>query len=625
MILSLGLAAAPPRGVAQGSRVETGPASQPNNSDEIRIDGRAIAIDREGKEHPNENGKFTAWIGPGVDSRNETVRVVDGRWTLVARRNALLSIAKMKLGSEAALVSDGTNFKHGGIPVPADGLLTVRGTWLPKTTIRVVDGAGGGAISNVSVVTGLAPTRDDAMDPSTLSFGTAVVATGDSPVQVEWRSGVLSKIRYWVRAPGYAWESLEIDHVKGGEHTVALEHEGTFVVKWNALPPDGAAVRLYRADAKDTNYCSRQKMVFEARADPHRREHAMDPDAQFPCGTAESIRIDAIKRGRYLIAIEVGDKDARPFVLGERWIDVALGDSGTFEVILGSMPEVASGSISGILVLAPESEGSNAWISVSQSDAFDSRRSGRKVICLRDMEPIVGKPREYAWHTESLPVGEYRICAMPGPISKSVELTSEGLRDLRLELPTMVTVNLHLVDADTGAGIEADNVEWKTDEDRAPPEVGWYSSMMSIARRTKESGVWTFLAPAGFIDVEVTARGYTPSWTERIDVVPGRSELTIRAARAMGVRIRVVDKATNSPIEGDDVAFYGLVDPVDGNDKTDQLWHGGPVAVAYVTTPGKYRIRLRPPDGYKKPKNKIVTIEKGQFTDVVFALEKSEK
>ena len=316
--------------VAQGSRVETGPASQPNNPDEIRIDGRAIAIDREGKEHPNENGKFTAWIGPGVDSRNETVQ--RRRRSMDARREAQCLCCRspeMKLGSEAALVSDGTisSTAEFSFPPMDRSQSGERGSRRPH--VRVVDGAGGGAISNVSVVTGLAPTRDDAMDPSTLSFGTAVVATGDSPCKSNGGAESSAKSGIGFALRDMLWESLEIDHVKGGEHTVALEHEGTLRREMerppaSMAPPCGCIAPTQRTPtiAPGKRWCSKRARTL------HRREHAMDPDAQFPCGTAESIRIDAIKRGRYLIAIEVGDKDARPFVLGERWIDVALGDSG---------------------------------------------------------------------------------------------------------------------------------------------------------------------------------------------------------------------------------------------------------------------------------------------------------
>ena len=130
---------------------------------------------------------------------------------------------------------------------------------------------------------------------------------------------------------------------------------------------------------------------------------------------------------------------------------------------------------------------------------------------------------------------------MPGPISKSVEWDIGRAPRSAAQLPTMVTVNLHLVDADTGAGIEADNVEWKTDEGSSSARGRLVLFDDEHARRTKESERGRSSPRLDSSTSRSQPRGYTPSWTERIDVVPGRSELTIRAARAMGVRIRVVD------------------------------------------------------------------------------------
>jgi hypothetical protein len=146
--------------------------------------------------------------------------------------------------------------------------------------------------------------------------------------------------------------------------------------------------------------------------------------------------------------------------------------------------------------------------------------------------------------------------------------------------------------------------------------------------RDAKRGVWEFTAYTGKITVHVeaatNASRFAPRNASGLEIHPGNNEITVRLYAAMGARVRAIDKVSKEAVGTDwQDTFYASIEAIDHDGAVGNSPMSSGMHTLYVDKPGKYRIRLSPPDGYKRPKNKIVTIEKGKFFDVTFELEKN--
>ena len=295
---------------------------------------------------------------------------------------------------------------------------------------------------------------------------------------------------------------------------------------------------------------------------------------------------------------------------------------------MASVPKKTKASIAGILAVPAGDAIEELQVIVESDDALDDKDEVREQLFIHDMSKIVGKPNEYEWSLDGLPTGEYTIKLEPTPIEKNVVLTGAGLRNIRLEVPKRADVILKIVDDDSGKEVNPESVSWypEVEFDFSNPDIKNHFHMnhpRPVERGTK-SGVWEFAAYEGKVAVRVEAAGYAPSNSNASEIHAGKNEVIIHLAVGMGVRVRAIDKETRKAVGSDwSSNMFASADPIDHDGRQDTSSFGGEVSQIYVTKPGKYRIRLHVPDGYKKPKNKIVTVEKGKFLDVTFELEKN--
>ncbi len=214
-------------------------------ADPIQLAGTLRVVDKGGL--PVHDGTFALWLNFPYGWDSELVSVRDGRWLAAVRGDFDdLRIGRMLLDGRFA----GCEFtsSHG----PPKNEMTLEARWLPRNFLHVVDAATGLELaSSVEIVSsehGLRPSDSDRRE----------VRGASSPVEFSNRvDGFVPDEqahlqRWWVRARGYAWASVDVDHDHGGEWRVELVREGRAIVHATSwVGSDRGAIRLARFARSD--------------------------------------------------------------------------------------------------------------------------------------------------------------------------------------------------------------------------------------------------------------------------------------------------------------------------------------------------------------------------------------
>lgn len=617
----------PVSGISQESKPTSASRPEIKAPREIEIHGEVVAIDVDGKENAEESGQMTVWVTFERSGKAHTVAVSGGKWTLTVLSDRTLKFDGLMLGGRMALVENAKSFWE-STPIPPDGVMTVRARWLPKTTFRIVDGATGAELKDVDIVTGRDYPPDNTMHPTGQRNGTETIRRqASSPVVVPWTHSSQTKLRYWVRAPGYAWETFEFEHSVGGIHEVRLVPSSKSILQFIGKPPKDAVVRVYQPGGRVGRFGGMRGTPEEPQNKFHRRKKDQDPEAQVSCAQKDSLQIDGLKPGRYIVAVEVGETHRMPFVLADCYVDLKANESNPIEMKIESMPESKPTTMSGVLVLPPNIAIDDVRLVIEQIDAIDSDNEKEEQLFLHDMKAIDGKPREYTWEIDELPPGEYSILVEPFSIKQKVELVQSGLSDLRIEVTIPSHVVVRIVDDATGAAIEVPDFTWVPT--RELDSLSFESHVGGIEHKTVKHDsklkAYVFDCCLSRVSIGASAEGYNPVHNKVFDLVPGTNELTLRLMRATGVRVRAIDRSTRKPIsDGDGFDIFASVSPIDHDGIEGSTTWSGETTLVYVSGPGRYRVRLEAPEGYKKPKNKIVNIEAGKILDITFELDKRD-
>ena len=174
-------------------------------------------IERGGRYVPR-----TGWIRIGLESLHGsvTVRVIEGEWSLDhADWVGIMSIEDMELDGRTA---------H----CPADRVVSWEGaqkgieaSWTPPAWLVASDARTGEELSELVVHCSdkfnpdtRPPRSEDDLRPRS----TPVKLSAWEPEDDNLGWPHVSRRTWWVKAPGYAWSRVEVDHSVGGEVRVAL-------------------------------------------------------------------------------------------------------------------------------------------------------------------------------------------------------------------------------------------------------------------------------------------------------------------------------------------------------------------------------------------------------------------
>jgi hypothetical protein len=206
----------------------------------IRIHGTAVAVDEAGTEHAHEDGllRLAQWPTGLFE-----VPVRDGKFEATVVAGAKLLMPRLQLSNRTV------ELQHEEVVANAHGSIDLRGPWGGDLDLKVVDAATHAELSDCEWI----------HDPS---FQILVDLDGRRSFAGESANHVASPLklaqagRYWVRAPGHAWQLFVFEGGDAGSHgeaTLALPKACTLDVvlpeaktkerEWlvvDALPDEGA-------------------------------------------------------------------------------------------------------------------------------------------------------------------------------------------------------------------------------------------------------------------------------------------------------------------------------------------------------------------------------------------------
>jgi len=285
------------------------------------IQGTVVVVDSQGVEHPVEDGsmKLTWWAGEGIQAQ-----VLAGRWSVTpvpSRWGRLrpddggrLEVEELKLGGRPAFVDR-------RLEIPADDFVPIRAWWAGRSILRVVDAESRRDLEEVMVVDG---EPHGGLDHPGDSNRRTIRSGARSPIELPAESGLRS---FYVRAPGYAWQSVFPNLLVGGEWVVPLRRSAELeVTLQNFDPASDVEVRLHREPREVCAAVGRPSRDGTVRiADLAPGSYDLHAVLAHWIVLARTVS-DEKWSGRCTLAIHPGKREATIPVDRTRWLRIAFTD-----------------------------------------------------------------------------------------------------------------------------------------------------------------------------------------------------------------------------------------------------------------------------------------------------------
>jgi hypothetical protein len=551
----------------------------------VELIGHFDVLDRDGKVHPAEDGKFTLVKWRESSGLHDEVEVRQGSWRVRVPMEARLGYVEIELGGRPACLETGCDTQ---IDIPASGRIALVVRWLPSTLLHVrnaqsrleLDGVetfkSSDWMTNFDAHPGLVRKED-------------VQSLGPSPVILGPRlTSSQSRRTLFVRAQGHAWNKVEIDDALGGDRIVDLSPAGSLDLSLTApdgIIPPGLQLRL--RPAEDLSGRTTLSVPF---------------DAQF------SFAFDSIAAGSYVASAE----------LGERW-DAVMRASAPVEVLAGhrtqvllelqSEPEVEKARMAGTLHVPRELQLENPRLTLKLLDTPVLGQDSYQSLQLTASASRDGGL--WSWSAAGLQTGRYQIWMMELEWGVVVNLPETGLTDVHLELPLPAQVRVTTSDADTGLPVEVDEVLWYC---RWPEGVN--GSGLEDAKRAARD-LWTLRAPRTTVVLHV----WDPQFEfveQEVDLTAGDADVSLSLRRACGLVLSLLDGTTVLPWTDE---FAAEFEPVDHDGRA--TWSGrGPNLRQGVSAPGLYRVQVTAIPGYLPIEPFELQIPAGQWLEHTVKLQR---
>ncbi len=550
----------------------------------LELTGTLVLLADDGSEQRDVSGSFRLMSWRGNGAKAEQITVEHGTWTvrLAELRFAELDrfeIAAVEIKSAAAaLVRPTERFAKSEL----QGLEIVARV-RPPSTLRVVDRATGVDLDKLEIVRGAAGINDDP-HPGTQYDARVLERAGRSPLDIdalERRGAVAFELAsYVIRAPGYAWGSVQIDRRVGGALVLALERGGELeIVLRGAKPPSEARLRLRESVDAPLRPVIDEELVG--------RDHLL---------------IEGLHPGKYEVEVSLGAW-TRP---GARYGSTECGlDAGQREQVVLDLEAIASAEYAAVdgFVLVPD-----AWhaepISVFfkfQGDALQGQSPRVQVSTAPGPAASPGYTA-FRFLAPKLQVGSYLADIDGYGVSIPLEVPPGGLSNCTLEIQAPVEVRLDVVDDVGGERIAAATLHWSVFNDTGKFGGGLYE----LAMQASTDAPFVVRAPAGGLQVMCSAEGYEFQHAILTVALPGPAEHTLRMKRSCGIALSLYDGETRLVFSD---GFEAEVRAVD-HDGTVNSWTSGVFVRAYtLSQPGAYRVSIPQVPGYAATPDQDVLVE----------------
>ncbi|MEM8883313.1 MAG: hypothetical protein AAGD14_04530 [Planctomycetota bacterium] len=493
------------------------------------------------------DGTLTLLLWRGGQGRWHEVDVRGGKWSVAFVEGQEISAAKGRL-AKRAIAPDLPRQ-----PIPKTRHLSIVARWSLPSTLEAIDAETRRPIGAFELVK-----RNEwrgwdarAIHPGARNDVTVLAAAARSPYS--FPESTEENAVYWVRAEGYAWQRIEVNHVVGGERTIALARSGSLRVEVVDLEPDAKLhVRLRSTEGR---------MRAEATARPQ-----------------TSIEFDDVRPGRYLVRLERGVWAARHPPLDEIEVEVRPGNAS--QVTLRAAEAAKTGAViqvGGTLRFLGDWRPSAPKVRVSGSP----REIGSEATITRQANGIwrwdasiarTPTARAYvSWHGTN-------ACHLEFPL----EGIENGTQDAVLEVPAPADVVLRLRDGEDDP-IELSQLEW-----RVTSKESVVASGAMTTQRSAQDGAFRFRAIAGRLRVYWRDPRFRRA-TEDPTLQRGPNTLIVRVARRIAIPIRERHAGSDLP-PIPDPSFRIRREGASGWSKP-RLMRTRDGLTIFVDAPGRYELR----------------------------------
>ena len=628
---------------------------KPEDSEEpaaIPIEGTLTVLDLEGNEHANESGVFelVLWVKNTGDIHEVTVR--NGKWTAEAPPSVQLGVQGFRLGGRPAYVDEDR------VPVPGDGTLHIRARWAPVARLRVKAADTGADLTGIEVVSGRDFDVGDQDHPGPCSPEDVVLADARSPIEFghEEEDVKAGTRKYWVRAPGYAWGRIAIDHRSGGERVLVLEPAAGVEVSLAGLRPGSRAVvrlreciegareerrsllqELRRAlgkvegvseaslDAADVDLEEKlagveltpmARDILEKMEDLNTERFVVEaaPDAD------GSARIEGVAPGRYRLTVEIGSRWRKPAALAEAVVDLGAGEIERVSLALKEPPARPSPVPVAGTLRVPEAWGPiRPRIRLHARDADegdgDDETAEERRHRLRNLRalPVEGEPEVLRWDAGKLPPGRYEFTVDDVGYGTLIAVGPEGDSGMKLELPEPVDREIRLVDVETGEEARVNTLQWSL-----AVVDGFLSSIDNEVSRDERMGRFRFRAPGGKLRLRLDSDEYSLDDGDH-EIHAGESVLRVR--RTCGIRLSVKEGEARVPWDWS----WGVprAREVGGEGRATSWGEKSGAFRVEVTRPGTYELSFPSIRGYETIPSRRIEVKPGQFSEAIVDLRRA--
>ena len=537
-------------------------------------------MDEEGDEHESESGTLS--LATGTTPEDTAVRELSfegGRFTFELPAGHFFAFVRLVAREREALLRESLPLYPGDVP------LVVRGQWLRRGRLRVLDAATGADLKAVEVRCANGwRANPEWSHPGDHEAIRTVIAGADSPLELPDRKRYTP---YWVHAPGYAWTRVDFDHKVGGERTVELSRErGSVAVTAVGSTPERAFVRLYAARSTLAQG-RREGASIVIRLPPLAERPSWLADVSVCADPAGTTRIADLVPGPYLATLEVGEYEDR-LRLGSAEVELLAGAEARVDVPLdAALLDLPRTHLFGTIRVPEGLVLANCALRLGRLEQGEEEYSKP----LLEMSHPKGDERTLLWDAGALRTGTY-LATVTGIQHRLVVFAEhEGETRVDIEIPPLVSVRVEVVDAATGAPLDPDRLQWC---DGPLPGV---SSNERVRCTRSASGAFEFVAPQGPVEVHAVLHGYEDA-SQELELAGTEAHVRLELRRATGIRLglREGEAALHADLE-----FWRRVRIVDSDGERalrfPRQGQGG--VLLLVDGPGRYTVTFPELEGFR--------------------------
>jgi hypothetical protein len=566
-----------------------------------------VLIEEAGERRPATSGSFEVWArsnGP-LPAKIVTLDDQGAFSSMLPNPMGWMDIGVMTLEGRRAW----TRFSDRGLK-DDNAPVTIVARFEKPCRLHVVDARTGLDLDQVELLRTWAPGNEPPGNPSNASswprLGTRspmsipVFHTNDATD----RAGYVGICAYWARAPGHAWNRIEIDPANGGDWT---------------LPLFAAMVRI---DEMFTHRFPFECAWFAKRTD--------DESAPIPLPSDGFSVLTPLEPGDWDLQIGEVGRDHR--MVGPAW------SHKPFHLDVGEILDLHERGVKAIVEAAVAARHACTPVRVrlegklripaewdSGVDRFVFQRRGessdavpsRLTLMRSELRGDAAGPDGAVFDLGDVEAGNWTVSLARPAWIRSFALVPATTERLSIALAAPQKVEFHVID-----GIEKTPVDCLVSLQSAD-EASVYASNAFLPATPVAPGVFERNVPLGPLTLNIERNGQSDR--KQVIVEPGNGQVTVEVFDSIAVRVDAFDG--DARLTSD--RLWATAETIDGKRSARGIGQSWGVEDEGVTVfldgPGAWRIRLLPPAEYVAPDPFEIDVALGSHPRVIFHLQRAPR